>query len=109
MAPTISTLAELSYGLLTLSVSILKKAREEAAKTHQYSSAETRRCIIDEFARVFDGRQLTTGKSMLQKQSCSVLTAGGESRSESESSTTLRSELSQGLGGLVGIDDTMIM
>ncbi|EED77010.1 predicted protein [Postia placenta Mad-698-R] len=36
-----STLAEFSYGLSTLSVSILKKAREEAAKTHQYSSAET--------------------------------------------------------------------
>ncbi|KAF9818960.1 hypothetical protein IEO21_02374 [Rhodonia placenta] len=41
MAPAISTLAEFSYGLSTLSVSILKKAREEAAKTHQYSSAET--------------------------------------------------------------------
>ncbi|OSX63622.1 hypothetical protein POSPLADRAFT_1139909 [Postia placenta MAD-698-R-SB12] len=57
MAPAISTLAEFSYGLSTLSVSILKKACEEAAKTHQYSSAETRRRIIDEFTRVFDGRQ----------------------------------------------------
>ncbi|OSX66169.1 hypothetical protein POSPLADRAFT_1101401, partial [Postia placenta MAD-698-R-SB12] len=37
----ISTLAEFSYGLSTLSAPILKKAREEAAKTHQYSSAET--------------------------------------------------------------------
>ncbi|OSX65482.1 hypothetical protein POSPLADRAFT_1135318 [Postia placenta MAD-698-R-SB12] len=41
MASAISTIAEFSYGLLTLSASILKKAREEAAKTHQYSSAET--------------------------------------------------------------------
>ncbi|EED79867.1 predicted protein [Postia placenta Mad-698-R] len=36
-----SILAEFSYGLSTLSASILKKACEEAAKMHQYSSAET--------------------------------------------------------------------
>ncbi|EED83055.1 predicted protein [Postia placenta Mad-698-R] len=41
MASAIFTLAEFSYGLSTLSASILKKHREEAAKTHQYSSAET--------------------------------------------------------------------
>ncbi|EED84343.1 predicted protein [Postia placenta Mad-698-R] len=50
MAPAMSTLAEFSYGLSTLLASILKKACEEAAKTHQYLQRQKPRVVVKDIA-----------------------------------------------------------